>query len=254
MEVVRIVGTAAAAGLAGAAVRRRVAGVRQVRRSVAEYREHWRTLAESHDPDGGELRYVALGDSAAQGVGASTPEAGYVAVVARSLAGRTGQQVALYNLSVSGAKARDVLEDQLPRLADLGFTPDVLTLGIGGNDVVDRRVSVRRFLDTMTEVLAELPPGSFVADPPGFLVPPFEARSDAMAAGVRPLIRDAGHHLVALHRATRSAGHLGWVRNVAADAFHPNDRGYAGWAAAFIEPLERASTATATTAPGTFFP
>ena len=242
MGIVRIMGTAAVAGLATTAVRRRLDEVRQVRRSVAEYREHWRDLAEAHDPDSDAVRYVALGDSAAQAVGASTPEAGYVATVAQHLAGTTGRDVDMFNLSVSGAKAADVLEDQLPRLAALGFVPDVVTLGIGGNDVVDRRISVEAFLDTMAEVLAELPPGSYVADPPGFLIPPFEARSDAMAVGVRPLIRDAGHYLVALHRATRSAGHLGWVRNVAADAFHPNDRGYAGWAAAFIEALESAGT------------
>ena len=242
MGIVRIMGTAAVAGLATTAVRRRLDEVRQVRRSVAEYREHWRALAEAHDPDSDAVRYVALGDSAAQAVGASTPEAGYVATVAQHLAGTTGRDVDMFNLSVSGAKATDGLEDQLPRLAALGFVPDVVTLGIGGNDVVDRRISVEAFLDTMAEVLAELPPGSYVADPPGFLIPPFEARSDAMAVGVRPLIRDAGHHLVALHRATRSAGHLGWVRNVAADAFHPNDRGYAGWAAAFIEALESAGT------------
>ena len=242
MGIVRIMGTAAVAGLATTAVRRRLDEVRQVRRSVAEYREHWRDLAEAHDPDSDAVRYVALGDSAAQAVGASTPEAGYVATVAQHLAGTTGRDVDMFNLSVSGAKAADVLEDQLPRLAALGFVPDVVTLGIGGNDVVDRRISVEAFLDTMAEVLAELPPGSYVADPPGFLIPPFEARSDAMAVGVRPLIRDAGQHLVALHRATRSAGHLGWVRNVAADAFHPNDRGYAGWAAAFIEALESAGT------------
>lgn len=242
MGIVRIMGTAAVAGLATTAVRRRLDEVRQVRRSVAEYREHWRDLAEAHDPDSDAVRYVALGDSAAQAVGASTPEAGYVAAVAQHLAGTTGRDVDMFNLSVSGAKAADVLEDQLPRLAALGFVPDVVTLGIGGNDVVDRRISVEAFLDTMAEVLAELPPGSYVADPPGFLIPPFEARSDAMAVGVRPLIRDAGHHLVALHRATRSAGHLGWVRNVAADAFHPNDRGYAGWAAAFIEALESTGT------------
>ena len=242
MGIVRIMGTAAVAGLATTAVRRRLDEVRQVRRSVAEYREHWRDLAEAHDPDSDAVRYVALGDSAAQAVGASTPEAGYVAAVAQHLAGTTGRDVDMFNLSVSGAKATDVLEDQLPRLAALGFVPDVVTLGIGGNDVVDRRISVEAFLDTMAEVLAELPPGSYVADPPGFLIPPFEARSDAMAVGVRPLIRDAGQHLVALHRATRSAGHLGWVRNVAADAFHPNDRGYAGWAAAFIEALESAGT------------
>ena len=241
MGIVRIMGTAAVAGLATTAVRRRLDEVRQVRRSVAEYREHWRDLAEAHDPDSDAVRYVALGDSAAQAVGASTPEAGYVAAVAQHLAGTTGRDVDMFNLSVSGAKAADVLEDQLPRLAALGFVPDVVTLGIGGNDVVDRRISVEAFLDTMAEVLAELPPGSYVADPPGFLIPPFEARSDAMAVGVRPLIRDAGHHLVALHRATRSAGHLGWVRNVAADAFHPNDRGYAGWAAAFVEALEETS-------------
>ena len=76
MGIVRIMGTAAVAGLATTAVRRRLDEVRQVRRSVAEYREHWRDLAEAHDPDSDAVRYVALGDSAAQAVGASTPEAG----------------------------------------------------------------------------------------------------------------------------------------------------------------------------------
>ena len=238
MGLVRLVGVAAAAGVATATVRRRVEGVAQVRRSVDEYRAHWRDLAEAADRSGAALRYVALGDSAAQGVGASSPTAGYVATVAQHLAARTGRDVALFNLSVSGAKSRDVLTDQLPRLSDLGVTPDVLTLGIGANDVVDRRIGVPRFLDTMTAVLAALPAGSFVADPPGFVLPPYAGRSDALALAVRPLIRASGHHVVALHRATRGAGRVGWVRTVAADAFHPNDRGYASWAAAFTDALD----------------
>src|SRR5659263_475460 len=119
MQIEMVMGAAAAGVVAGWGTRR-VVGVARVRRSVAEYREHWRELAESHVDGGGALRYVALGDSAAQGVGASSPARGYVPIVADGVAEATGLEVALYNLSVSGAKATDLLEDQLPRLDGRG--------------------------------------------------------------------------------------------------------------------------------------
>lgn len=243
----RVVGWLVAAG-AGAVVariiRRRVAGVRRVNRSVIDYQAHWDTsVRELQDLTHPEevLRYVALGDSAAQGVGASSPDAGYVPRIARELEEATGRTVVLYNLSVSGAKATDVVATQLPQLAGLGFTPDVLTLDIGGNDVMDRSVTPDAFVATMRdELLPALPPGSFVADVPWFTVPPFAQRAKAMADGVAPAIRDAGHHVVPLHRAMATGGWLAYVRGLAEDVFHPSDRGYAGWAATFLGTMDEA--------------
>ena len=51
----------------------------------------------------GDLVYVALGDSAAQGIGASTSDNGYVGLVADRLRERTGNPVLGVNLSRSGA-------------------------------------------------------------------------------------------------------------------------------------------------------
>jgi len=80
--------------------------------------EYWAT------PRGqiGGLLYVALGDSSAQGIGASRPERGYVGLVAQHVRESTGQPVLVINLSRSGARIDDVLDRQLPALR--GLRPD----------------------------------------------------------------------------------------------------------------------------------
>lgn len=229
---------AASVGL-GRAVRRRVDGVRRVRGSVGQLRDHWADLAAHQDrEDPATFRYVALGDSAAQGVGASAPDRGYVPLVAAGVAERTGRRVNTWNLSVSGAKAADVVERQLPALAELGVLPDLLTLDIGGNDVVDRSITTADFLATMADVLAALPPGSFVADVPWFIVTPWKGRSEAFTAGLRPMVEAAGHHNVDLMSAAQARGLRYMMTLFAEDAFHPNDRGYAGWAGTFLAAIE----------------
>ena len=60
------------AGLAGAALAAGTSyllGARKINGHVVRYREHWLARPDSHPED--VLHYVALGDSAAQGVGAS---------------------------------------------------------------------------------------------------------------------------------------------------------------------------------------
>ena len=80
--------------------------------------------------------WVVLGDSTAQGLGASSPLHGYVGQVLNALR-RTGSPWRVLNLSRSGAQTRHVLEDQLP-LVD-GLTPALVTCGIGSNDILARR-------------------------------------------------------------------------------------------------------------------
>lgn len=96
----------------------------KVARSVGAYATYW----EQPRGEAGGLLYVALGDSAAQGIGASRPERGYVGLIAQRLRDSTGKSVQVVNLSRAGARIGDVLDRQLPAVAALGRTPDLLTV------------------------------------------------------------------------------------------------------------------------------
>lgn len=227
-------GFAVGAALAGAAAAgyNYLQGHRLINRHVESYREHWETRRAGH-PDG-VLHYVALGDSAAQGVGATHVGASYVALIGDRLSKATGRDVAITNLSISGAVSGDVVTRQLPVLQDLGFTPDLVTLDIGGNDVVFAADNtVESFAESFEAILAALPPGSFVGDVPWFMVPGLSKRSRSMTARASELITSYGHHLVPLYQAMRETGYLKFHTNTAADWFHPNDKGYRAWADLF---------------------
>ena len=213
-------------------------GHRSVARHVDAYRDHWAAPPEGQH---GALRYVALGDSAAQGVGASDVSRGYVPLLAERLRDATGRDVIVTNLSVSGATSDDVVRDQLPLLSALDFEPDLVTLDIGGNDVVFPQHNVETFERSLTTILDALPVGSFVADVPWFPLPVWGPMSRRMAASASRLAEDRGHHVVHLHRISRETG-LRYHLYTAQDRFHPNDLGYQGWALAFWSAIERSGT------------
>ena len=224
----------AMAGLAAAAAYARGRAV--VSRHAVDYASHWRDLVTDVPEDA--IHYVALGDSAAQGVGASRVDASYVALLAARIAEATGRQVAVTNLSVSMATSRDVVRYQLPRLAELGRAPDILTLDIGGNDVVLPGNSLESFEKHFADILAGLPTGSFVADVPWFTLPLYARQSERFNDAVTDLIPLHGHHRVRLHEASRGLGPLRYHTNTAGDRFHPNDAGYLAWADMFWEAIE----------------
>lgn len=221
---------AAGAGVV-AAVGSYLVGRRVIGKHVADYATHWRQRPATH-PEGA-LHYVALGDSAAQGVGASHVGAGYVPRIAALLAAETGREVAVTNLSVSGAVSGDVVAHQLPQLAELPFVPDLVTMDIGANDVVFPGNDPETFSRSMRAILSALPEGSFVADVPWFMIPGLDGQSRIMAARAVELIAESGHHVVAIHEASRAVGRWRYLRYTSRDLFHPNDRGYANWADAF---------------------
>ncbi len=96
----------------------------QVARSIDARAEYWST--PRGEPGG--LLYVALGDSAAQGIGASGPDRGYVSLIAQRLRVASKQPVEVVNLSRSGARISDVLSRQIPALEALGRRPDLITV------------------------------------------------------------------------------------------------------------------------------
>lgn len=227
------VGAVSAAGLLYAS------GARTIAKHTNDYRRHWNERSESHDSRA--LHYVALGDSAAQGVGASSVESSYVALIARRLRKETGRPVVVTNLSVSGAVSGDVVQEQLPVFEQLRFAPDVVTLDVGGNDVVfSGSNTVESFATSFDLICAALPTGSFIGDVPWFTLPNLGVRARRMSQVAADIAASRQHHLVRLHEATRATGYLHFHRHTAGDWFHPNDKGYRAWADLFWDEMVRA--------------
>ena len=199
----------------------------KVARSVDTYATYW---AQPRGEAGG-LLYVALGDSAAQGIGASSPERGYVGLIAQRLRASTGQPVQVINLSRSGARIGDVLDRQLPALTALERTPDLVTVGIGGNDV--RAYDRARFATEAARLGEALPKGTYLADAPYFMHGRWQDDAREAARALRTTAEKNGLVPVPLHEALRNEGWSSMLTQFAADWFHPNDRGHLVWADAF---------------------
>lgn len=171
--------------------------------------------------------WVVLGDSAAQGVGASGHDRGYVGQVLARLVAADPRPWRVVNLSRSGAKTRDVVDVQLPRVIELGLAPDLLTAVVGGNDALG--TPLEQWLHDVDDLVDALPAGALVA---------------TVARGVREKrTRVANEHLRAraAERGLRVAdlwAHTGPpYRGLFADGFHPNDVGYRQWTDAVCEAL-----------------
>jgi len=217
----------AGAGTAGAALW--LPRLLRLRRSVAEHARYW--SVPRGEPGG--LLYVALGDSAAQGIGATSPEVGYVGLLAATVREATARPVQVVNLSRSGAKVADLVTGQLPRLAAL--RPDLVTVDIGGNDI--RRYDDAAFRRDVVRLVDRLPAGTIVADIPYFGQGRFERDATRAAAFITEQAQAHGLVVARLHEAMRDRGWRAVVTDYAADLFHPNDRGHRVWAASFQEVL-----------------
>ncbi|MFO7689056.1 MAG: SGNH/GDSL hydrolase family protein [Cryobacterium sp.] len=185
----------------------------------------WRSRARLK----GELLYVAIGDSAAQGIGATSPDRGYVGLLADQLRLRTGRTVRVVNLSVSGATAALAVRDQLPRFRSL--SPDLVTVAIGANDIAQWDAAA--FDAEIATLFAALPGHALVADLPCFHLPHNERKVAEANALLRARAAQHGLTVVALHATTKRSGLRSIATHVATDLFHPNDRGYRVWADAF---------------------
>lgn len=228
------VSTALGLGAAGAAV------YRKVRRTLAENAivlnetlpvnsQWWRDRAK----EDGELLYLAIGDSAAQGIGASMPHRGYVGILADHARLATGRTVRVQNLSVSGATVELAIDAQLPRLAKVN--PDIVTVAIGANDIA--RWDPVVFEAGIRALFAALPPHALVADLPCFHFIQNERKVAVANDIVRACAAEYRLTVVPLHAATKRQGWRSILTQYANDMFHPNDRGYRVWAEAFLPAL-----------------
>ncbi len=210
-----------------------IARLLSLKGDLSSYRTYWIQQNEVVPKDE-YITYVALGDSAAQGIGASKPTKGYVGLVAEEISTRQGKPVRIINLSKSGARAVDIVNDQLPVLKNL--KPDIVTLAIGANDVL--RYDEPAFRQSIDTIVAALPSGSIMANTPNFSggrKDHGEIRSMELSAYIDQAVKSREDiKLADLHTSTIAMNSFG---TYSADFFHPSDKGYKLWARSFIDQL-----------------
>lgn len=201
---------------------------------LARYQKYWNNsnLRSIHQED---FVYVALGDSAAQGIGASSPIKGYVGLIADELQEKTKNKVKVINLSRSGAKVADIIEGQLPIYDKLGLKNDhIVTVDVGANDIIN--FDKDKFENEMSELMSKLPKHAIISDAPSFAgsrYAKYEPRVLEANAIINRLAAKYNFKPAELHK--RVASNHGF-RTFAADLFHPSDYGYRNnWLPAFME-------------------
>jgi lysophospholipase L1-like esterase len=208
-------------------ITRLIPGVARVRDQVPVFAADWKAANATALEGDGPL-WVALGDSMTQGIGAQQISGGWTGQLQARLAA-AGRPFRLVNLSVTGARVRDVLDDQLPRLRQTGREPDLVTVLIGANDMMlrSRRPGV---VDTFAQLIEELPDQrTVIARMP---------RRTPEALAINAMI-DQAQSARQFRVAVMRPGSLLSIRGtLAEDFFHPNERGYARLADAFAAALD----------------
>lgn len=199
---------------------------------LSRYQNYW---SDNNSNSSGEMTYVALGDSAAQGVGASRPEKGYVGIISKELS--KNRSVKTVNLSKSGAKIGDVLSTQLPALEKLDLnSSSIVTIEIGANDIPN--FNPLEFEIQMDELMEKLPEQAVLSDIPYFggsrlrsMQPNVEKANEIMYK----MADKHGRQLVPLHDKIK---HNDSLRNYAIDYFHPSNYSYRkNWAPVFLDKI-----------------
>lgn len=184
----------------------------------------------------GAIVYVALGDSTGSGVGARN--GGYVARLhSRLLEQRAGSE--LLNLCVSGSTTEDVLHGQLQR--GVGRSPDLVTLGIGINDI-GHGFTIERFAKNYDEILTTLkaktqaaivvtniPDVSSAPRIPAAMRSGYQQQIAQFNARLEEIARRHEVTIFDIYSITRRdlPSHPEYF---SADGFHPSDEGYDLWA------------------------
>ena len=188
-------------------------GVRTIDAQTEAYHRRWDAHnAEARDGDG--PLWVALGDSATQGVGASSWENGWTHSVLDRLRSTTGEPWRIVNLAMSGGRFADVADHQIPVLNTMLPNPDLVTCVIGSNDLMWRRGTSAIYRDA-EQAVDRLPAGTWLSrlNGPG----PRPARLNAIFEGGRD---DPGLRLFNIWNWPSGRNAL------AADYVHPSDLGY----------------------------
>ena len=190
--------------------------------------------------------YVAIGDSLSEGLGDPLPGGGlggWAVLLAEHLR-QVQPEMSFTNLAVRGYRARDAIQRELPEA--IALQPDLITVFIGGNDVLlTPRLDGARFADeldqllapfadpSVTVVLSTLPDLAAVSPLP----PPLRGQLRRRVETVNEVIRQAAHRydtvLLDAWAEPRILRHAMW----SVDRIHPSAAGHRLIAASVAELL-----------------
>lgn len=204
---------------------------------VGRYQTYWNRRNEQA-PQKNEILYVALGDSTAQGIGATKPQKGYVGLIASKLQEQTDRPVRTINLSKYGEKIAGVLDRQLPLMQKLPITnKTVVTIEIGANDIGS--FDAGRFESEMDQLMSKLPPQTIISDIPYFGGGLNRKLEPTVVEANKIMAKQAEKHgfvLADLHTHIQKDNTL---RDYAVDYFHPSNHNYrTAWLPAFFEKIK----------------
>lgn len=197
------------------------------------YKWYWHRLANRPVPAEAFV-YVVLGDSAAQGIGATRPQKSYVGLVAQALVHYTGRPVHVINLSVSGAQLTDCLHQQLPLLKSI--KPDLVTIEIGANDM--NRWDGAAFSKGMKALLKQVPKCTVISDIPYFgggRYRRYEQNVQSAGRIIRKWAKQYNVPVAPLYQTTKE--HDG-LRIMTIDLLHPSNKGHKNWFNAFWQVIK----------------
>lgn len=192
--------------------------------TVSTYKNYWALQAK----EPGEITYLALGDSAAQGIGATSPRRGYVGLIGARLQNHTNKKIRTINLSKTGAKIEDYLKEQADKIKTIGA--DLVTIEIGANDIAN--FNPDKFRSGFNKVLHTLPKGAYVANMPVFNSRPSSTNNAKKASLIIQDELKAFPDLIFVDLQKQTTDHQS-IFGFAPDLFHPNNLSYKNWADAF---------------------
>ena len=196
------------------------------------------------NPSDPEFRYLALGDSTAQGLGVSRVEETVPYLIATELA-KQNKYIHVLNLGISGSRMQQVIDLQLANLES--FQPDVVTLQCGANDAT-HFTSLQNFEQSLTTIITKLSNPDFqtyVTSTPDLSLPaalffPLNQLINQRAIKQNQIFRKllSGTKIQEINLFDQAK--LDPQQNPhfhAADKFHPATEGYEVWAKLFVKNL-----------------
>lgn len=192
--------------------------------------------------------FVAIGDSAAEGIGATIASRTYSGVVKEYL-NVIYSKVTYHNLGRRRSTTQEVIFEQLERAITL--KPDLITLSVGANDIRTGSL-LFRFEKRLSYLLKKLKEETnaiiIINTLPDFSYAPLIPRPAKLISRLmikrfnRSIRKIAGRTdvvLVDLYHQSKVYA-KGYPEMIATDNFHPSDFGYAIWANSIIHHLQAA--------------
>ncbi len=177
-----------------------------------------------------DYRYVAIGASDAVGIGAIPPSKGYVFLIEDEL-DRSCGDTELNNLGIPGVEADEIENVEVP--AANALSPDLITIFVGGNDIVGGRSpevfrnDLRDILMTLRdETSADIYIGNLpdLTQLPRFQDDPDPAVTSERVAAFNAVIAEEAAAVGAILVDVMSAGFT--EAEVSQDGFHPSNEGH----------------------------